>query len=98
MNLHDWLERIIEDYISEQAIEDWTSLEKIKENFYTKLHDGFLCTVPTLLHKFLLDKGVNDIVEYQTRIGTPLPNSNFQERDEKWEVFIDTKWKNTRES
>jgi hypothetical protein len=29
-NLHDWLERIIEDYISEQAIEDQMSLNKIK--------------------------------------------------------------------
>jgi hypothetical protein len=29
-NLHDWLEIIIEDYISEQAIEDRMSLDKIK--------------------------------------------------------------------
>jgi hypothetical protein len=32
-NLHDWLGRSIEDYISEQAIEDRTSLDKIKEKF-----------------------------------------------------------------
>ena len=63
-NLHDWLERIIEDYILEQAIEDWTSLDKIKETFYTKLHDGFFYTVPTFLLEFLLEKGFNDIIEY----------------------------------
>jgi len=62
-NLHDWIERFIEDYILEQAVEDQTSLDKIKEKFYTKLHDGFFCTVPTLLHKFLLNKGVSDIVK-----------------------------------
>jgi hypothetical protein len=98
MNLHDWLERIIEDYISEQAIEDRMSLDKIKEKFYTELHDGFFCTVPTLLHKFLLDKGVSDIVEYRPILGTPLPNRNFQERDEKWEAFLDAKCKDTREA
>jgi hypothetical protein len=75
--LHDCLERIIECYILEQSIEDQTILDKIKETFYTKLHDGFFCTVPTLLHKFLLDKGVGDIVEYRPILGTPLPNKNF---------------------
>jgi hypothetical protein len=37
--MHDSLERIIEDYISEQAIEYQTSLDKIKEKFYTELHE-----------------------------------------------------------
>ena len=40
-NMNDWLERIIEYYISEQAIEDQTSLDKLKENFYIELHDVF---------------------------------------------------------
>jgi hypothetical protein len=64
MNLHEWVERIVEDYITEQAIEDRTSLDTIKDKFYTELHDGFLCTIPRLLHKFLLDKGIGDIVEF----------------------------------
>jgi hypothetical protein len=61
-NLNEWFERIIHDYIEEQAIEDRESVETIKNKFYTDLHDGFLCTIPSLLHKFLLDKGVRDIV------------------------------------
>jgi hypothetical protein len=63
-NMHDWLERIIEDYISEQAIEDRTSLNKIKEKLCIELHNGFFCTVLTPLHKLLLNKGLGDIVEY----------------------------------
>jgi len=90
-NLYDWLKIIIKDYILEQTIEDWTSLDKIKEKFYTKLHDVFFYIVPTLLHKLLLNKGVSDIIKYRPRFGTPLPNSNFQERDEKWDAFLDTK-------
>jgi hypothetical protein len=77
MNMHDWLKRIIQDYISKQVIEDRMSLNKIKEKFYIDLHDIFFCMVPTLLHKFLLDKGVNDIFKYRPRLGTPLPNRNF---------------------
>jgi hypothetical protein len=96
--LHDWFERVVEDYISEQAVEDRTSLDRIKEKIYTELHDGFLCTISTLLHKFLLDKGVSDIVQYRPRLGTPLPNSNYQERDEEWEGFLDAKCKDTRQA
>ena len=96
--MYDWLKIIIKDYILEQTIEDWTSLDKIKEKFYTELLDRFFYTILTLLHKFLLNKGVDDIIEYRPRLGTPLPNSNFQERDEKWESFLDAKCKDTRES
>jgi hypothetical protein len=64
MNLHEWVERIAKDYITEQAIEDQTSLDTIKDKFYMELHDVFLCTIPRLLHKFFLDKGVGDIVEF----------------------------------
>jgi hypothetical protein len=64
MNLHDSLKRIIEYYISEQSIEYQMSLDKIKDKFYTELHDRFFYTLPTLLHKFLLNKGFGDIIEY----------------------------------
>lgn len=31
MNLHEWVERIVEDYITEQAIENRISLDTIKD-------------------------------------------------------------------
>jgi hypothetical protein len=98
MNFHDWFVRFLEDNISEQAVEDRTSLDRIKYKFYTELHEGFLCIVSTLLHIFLLDKGVSDIVQYRPQLGTPLPNSDYQERDEEWEEFLDTKCKDTRQA
>jgi hypothetical protein len=63
-NLNEWFERIVCDYIEEQAIKDRSPVETVKEKIYTDLHDVFLCTIPSLLHKFLLDKGVRDIDEY----------------------------------
>jgi hypothetical protein len=56
MNLHEWVERITEDYITKQAIEDRTSLDTIKDKFYTELQDGFLCTIHRLLHNFFSTK------------------------------------------
>jgi hypothetical protein len=40
--LNEWFERIVQDYIEEQAIEDRESVQTIKNKFYTELHDmGF---------------------------------------------------------
>lgn len=83
MNLHKWVERIVKDYITYWAIEDRTSLDTVKEKFYTDLHKVFLCIAPRLLHKFMLDKGVGNIVEYRPWIRIPLPNRNLEEKDEK---------------
>jgi hypothetical protein len=55
-NIKEWFDRIVEDYIKEQAIEEGLLVEIVKDKFYTDMHDDFLCTVPSLLHKFLLDK------------------------------------------
>jgi hypothetical protein len=82
----------------EQAIEDKTSIDTVKENFYTDLHDGFFCTIPSLLHKFMLDKGVGHIVEYRPPLSTPPPNSNWEECQSKWEEFLDANCKDTCEA
>jgi hypothetical protein len=63
-NLNEWFENIVQDYIKEQSIKYRESVKTIKNKLYTELHDEFLCIVPSLLHKFLLEKGVEDIVEY----------------------------------
>jgi hypothetical protein len=98
-NLHEWFERIAQDYIEEQAIEDSSSIDTVKDKFYIDLHDGFLCTVPSLLHKFLLDKGVReDIVEYQPLLSTPPPNSNWEKKQRDWEYFLEANCKDTCEA
>jgi hypothetical protein len=88
----------VEDCIEDQAIKDRESIQTIKNKFYMKLHDGFLCTIPSLLHKFLLYKGVDDIVEYQPPLKNPPPNSNWQKKQEEWEVFLEANYKDTREA
>jgi hypothetical protein len=50
------------------------------------------------LHKFLLDKGVGDIVEYQPLLGTPPPNSNWKKKQDEWEEFLEANCKDTCEA
>jgi hypothetical protein len=97
MNMHEWVEIIVEDYIIEQSIEDLTSLDTIKDKFYMELHNGFMCTNPILLHNFFLDKGIGDIVKFHPRLGTPPQNSHWEERDEKWAKILEERCKDTKQ-
>ena len=62
-NLSEWFEKIVDDFCEEQAVEDRTSVETVKEKFYTNFIEQFFCSLPTLLFKFLIEKGVAHIVE-----------------------------------
>ena len=62
-NLSEWFEKIIDDFCEEQAVEDRTSVETVKDKFYIDLTEQFLCSLPTLLFKFLIEKGVGHIVK-----------------------------------
>jgi hypothetical protein len=74
--LNKWFEIISQDNIEEQAIEDRVTVDTFKDKFYTNLHDDFLCTIPSLLHIFLLDKGVEYIYKYRRLLKTQFPNCN----------------------
>ena len=62
-NLSEWFEKIADDFCEEQAVEHRTSVEIVKEKFYIDLIEQFLCSLLTLLFKFLIEKGVAHIVE-----------------------------------
>ena len=62
-NLLEWVENIIDNFCEEQAIDERTSYDSIKDQFHDDFHESFLCTIPTLLFKFLIDKDVAHIVE-----------------------------------
>jgi hypothetical protein len=47
--------------------------------------------VLSLLHKFLLDKGEGDIIEYRPLLKNPPPKSNWKERQDKWEQLLESK-------
>ena len=62
-NLSEWFEKIADEFCKEQAIEERTLIETIHKKFYTDLTEQFLCSLPTFLFKFLIEKGVGHIVK-----------------------------------
>ena len=87
-NLLEWFENITDNFCEEQAIEERTSVETIQKKFYTDLTEQFLCSLPILLFKFLIEKGVVHIVEPRPSLHEPPPNFNWAEKQRKWEKFI----------
>ena len=70
-NLSEWFEKITDEFCEEQSIEERTSVETIQKKFYTDLTEQFLCSLLTLLFKFLIEKGVGDIVEPRPLLRKP---------------------------
>jgi len=62
-NLSKWVENIVNKFYEEQAIEVRTSFNDLKNRFHDNFHDSFLYTIPILLFKFLIDKGVSHNVK-----------------------------------
>ena len=79
-NLFKWFEKIADDFCEEQAVEDRTSVETVKEKFYIDLAEQFLCSLQTLLFKFLIEKGVAHIVEPRPSLHELPTNSNWAEK------------------
>ena len=86
--MSEWFEKTADDFYEEQAVEDRTFLETVKEKFYTDFTKQFLCSLPTLLFKFLIEKGVAHIVEPQPSLHELPTNSNWAKKQRKWENFI----------
>ena len=75
-NLSEWFEKIADAFCQEQAIEKRASVENIEKRFYTDFTEQFLCYLPTLLFKFLIDRGVGNIVEPRPSLIQPPANTN----------------------
>ena len=87
-NLSKWFEKIVDEFCEEQAIEERTLVETIQKKFYTDLTEQFLCSLSTLLFKFLIEKGVGHIEEPRPPLHEPPSNSNWAEKQKKWEKSI----------
>ena len=87
-NLLKGFEKIIDEFCEEQAIEERTLVETIQKKFYTNLTEQFLCSLLTLLFKFLTKKGVGHIVEPHPLLHEPPQNTTWAEKQKKWEKFI----------
>ena len=84
----EWFEKITDDFCEEQAVEDRNSVETIKEKFYIDFIEQFLCSLPTLLFKFLIEKGAGHIVEPRPPLCKQPSNTNWVEKQRKLEKFI----------
>ena len=74
--MSEWFKKIADDFFEEQAVEDRTSVETVKETFYTDLTKHLLFSLPTLLFKFLIKKGVGHIIEPHPSLHELPSNSN----------------------
>ena len=84
----EWFEKITDDFCEEQAVKDRTSVETVKEKFYTDFTEQFLCSLPTLLFKFSIENGAGHIIEPHPPLCEPPSNTNWEEKQRKWENFI----------
>ena len=92
-NLVEWDEQIVDEFCEEQAIEERASFENIKSRFHDDFHERFIFTIPTLLFKLLINKGVAHIVEPRPPLVEPRSN-NDRERIRQWEKFVkNQEWK-----
>ena len=74
--MSEWFEKIVDEFCEEQVVEDRTSMETVKEKFYTYFTEQFLCSLPTLLFKFLIEKGAGHIVEPRPPLYEQPSNTN----------------------
>ena len=86
--MSEWFEKITDEFCEEQAMEERVSVESIEKRFYTDLTKNFLCSLLTLLFKFLIMNGVGHIIEPRPSVCEPPPNSNWVKKQKKWEKFI----------
>ena len=86
--MSEWFEKITNNFYEEQAVEDRTSVETVKEKFYTYFTEQFLCSLSTLLFKFLIEKGAGHIVEPRPPLCEQPSNTNWAKKQRKWEKFI----------
>lgn len=92
-NLSEWVEHIVNNFCEEQAIDKRASYDNIKDRFHDDFHESFLCTVSTLLFKFLIDMGVAHIVEPRPPLVKPRSH-NDKKWISRWKQFVEEKeWK-----
>ena len=75
-NLSEWFEIITDEFYEEQAVEERVSVESIEKRFYIDFIEQFLCSLPTLLFKFLIERGLGHIVKPRPLLTEPPSNTN----------------------
>ena len=76
----EWFEEIVDELFQEQGVEESVSVESIEKRFYTDFTEQFLCSLPTLLLKIFIDRGVGHIVETRPLLIEPPVNTNWAKK------------------
>ena len=79
-NLSEWFEKIANEFCQEQEVEERVSIECIEKRFDTDFIKQFICSLPTMLFKFLIDRGVGHIVKPQPSLIEPPTNTNWEKK------------------
>ena len=87
INLSECFEKIVDKFCEEQVIEERTSFDNIKYRFHHDLNGNFLCNVPTLLFKFLIDKAMAHIFKPQLVLAIHY-YIDWSQRKREWEKLI----------
>ena len=86
-NIPKWVEKIVNIFSKEKVIEEHTSFNDVKYIFHDNLHDTFLCTILTLLFKFIINKGISHIIEPWPPLAIPY-FTYWNQRKRNLEKFI----------
>ena len=68
-------------------MEERVSIESIEKRFYNDFTEHFLCSLPNILSKFLIDRGVAHIVEPHPSLIELPSNTNWAKKKKAWENF-----------
>ena len=72
----EWFKRIIDEFCEEHVVEERVSIESIQERFYNDFIKQFIFSLPTLLFKFLIDRGAGHIFKPRPLLIEPPSNTN----------------------
>ena len=83
-----WFVKIAYEYIEDKGVEERVLVESIEKIFYIDFSEKFLCLLPTLLFKFIIDRGVGHIVKPHPSLIELPSNTNWVKKQKEWEKII----------
>lgn len=86
-NLSKWFEMIVAKFYGEQSIKEHIAFNEVKYKFCDDLNDTYMCIVPTIIFKFLIDKVISHIVKPQPPLAIPCC-INWNQQIIEWKYFL----------
>ena len=91
--MQELIKRTADEFFEERVVQERVSIESIQDRFYNDFTEKFLYLLPTLLFKFLINKGEGHIVEPRPLLIEPPSNINWVEKQKGWEkCVVEREW------